>query len=86
MAGHPGEQRGANNTELVLTRVAGTSVRGFIADSSNPFDPVAEGYRTGNPTMGFTPKDESFAGVIHGVPVGGGAELSLYCIDINTST
>jgi TQXA domain-containing protein len=64
----------------------GQSVNGFIADPSNPFDPVADGYPPMNPTTGFTPKDEGFAGVIHGAPPGGGATLNLYCIDINTDT
>lgn len=64
----------------------GTSVTGFIADASNPFDPVADGYPTSNPTTGFTPKDEGFAGIIYAQPPGGGANSSLYCIDINTYT
>ncbi len=64
----------------------GESVSGFIADPSNPFDPVADGYPTANPTTGFSPKDEGFAGIIHAQPPGGGADVSLYCIDINTET
>ena len=64
----------------------GQAVTGFIANSNNPFDPVAAGYPASNPTTGFTPKDESFAGIIHAHPPGGGADLSLYCIDINTLT
>ena len=65
---------------------AGQAVTGFIANSNNPFDPVKNGYPTSNPTAGFTPKDEGFAGIIFGRPTGGGADLSLYCIDINTPT
>jgi Domain of unknown function (DUF5979)/Thioester domain len=64
----------------------GQSVNGFIADPSNPFDPVADGYPADNPTTGWSAKDEGFAGVIHGTPTGGGAPLNLYCIDINTDT
>ena len=79
-----------SNTELRLTSTgSGTSVNGFIAERSNPFDPVTDGYPTCGPTTtcsGFASKNESFAGVIHALPIGGGDELSLYCIDINTDT
>ena len=63
-------------------------VQGFIANTDSPFDPVADGYPANNPTEaeGFTPKDEGFAGVIHGTPTGGGDQLNLYCIDIFTIT
>ncbi len=64
----------------------GQGVTGFIANANNPFDPVVDGYPASNPTTGFSPKDEGFAGVIHGTPPGGGATLNLYCIDINTDT
>ncbi len=75
------------NTQLVMSGTgAGQAVTGFIADSTNPFDPVADGYPAGNPSTGFTPKDEGFAGIIRAHPPGGGAELSLYCIDIYTLT
>ena len=79
-----------SNTELRLSSTGvGTSVTGFIADRSNPFDPVHDGYPTCGPTStcsGFASKNESFAGVIHALPIGGGDELSLYCIDISTDT
>ena len=79
--------RSNTNTELVMTGTGpGQSVTGFIADPSNPFDPVVDGYPTTNPATGFRPKDEGFAGIIHARPSGGGAELSLYCIDILTDT
>jgi hypothetical protein len=58
---------------------------GFIANAESPFDPT-HGYPATNPGTGFTPKSESFAGVIHATPPGGGATLSLYCIDILTET
>jgi hypothetical protein len=75
------------NTQLTLSGLGpGSSVTGFIADTSNPFDPVSMGYPASDPTTGFTAKDESFAGVIHAQPPGSDAELSLYCIDIRTNT
>jgi len=64
----------------------GQGVTGFIATADNPFDPVSAGYPPSNPSAGFTPKDEGFAGVIHGAPTDGSATLSLYCIDILTVT
>ena len=66
----------------------GQGVIGFIADSTNPFDPAKDPYPTCDPATcsGFTSKNESFAGVIHGRPTGGGATLNLYCIDIKTDT
>jgi hypothetical protein len=83
----PGTVRAGSNTELTLTSLGnGQAVNGFIADSTNPFDPVKDGYPPSNPTTGFTPKGESFAGVIHGTPVGGGPDIDLYCIDIDTNT
>ena len=77
------------NTEMVITGLGpGQPVQGFIANTDSPFDPVADGYPADNPTEaeGFTPKDEGFAGVIHGTPTGGGDQLNLYCIDIFTIT
>jgi hypothetical protein len=77
----------SSNTQMTLTGLGpGQNVTGFIADPTNPFDPVLDGYPTSDPTTGFTPKDEGFAGVIQGTPVGGGATLNLYCFDINTDT
>ena len=64
----------------------GQGVAGFIANASNPFDPVTEGYPPANPTTGFTAKNEGFAGIIHGAPTDGSATLNLYCFDINTDT
>ena len=62
------------NTEMRVTDwYPGQSVNGFIADPSNPFDPVADGYPAHNPTDGWSTKNEGFAGVIHGMPPGGGA-------------
>ncbi len=63
----------------------GQGVTGFIANPDNPFDPI-NGYPTSNPTTGFTPKDEGFAGVIYGSPTDGSPALTLYCIDISTDT
>ena len=74
-------------TELVMSGTGhGQAVRGFIADTTNPFDPVQDGYPASNPSTGFHPLDEGFAGIIRGQPTDGGPELSLYCIDILTAT
>ncbi len=64
----------------------GRGVSGFIPDATNPFDPVLDGYPTGNPTTGFIAKDEGFAGIIFGQPTDGSATLSLYCFDLFTDT
>jgi Domain of unknown function (DUF5979)/Thioester domain len=64
----------------------GQGVTGFIANASNPFDPATEPYPPSNPTTGFTPQDEGFAGIIHGTPTDGSPTLDLYCIDIHTLT
>ncbi len=80
-----GLARGAN-TQIVLSNTGpGESLSGYIANPGSGFDP-AEGYPTEIPPPNFSSKDESFAGVIYGTPVGGGAEISLYCIDILTDT
>jgi len=77
-----------SNTELVMSGTGpGQAVTGFIANADNPFDPVAEGYPPSNPSTGFTPLNEGFAGVIHAHPAGATEPvLSLYCIDILTPT
>lgn len=74
-------------TEMIVSGWSpGQGVTGFIGNSA--FNPVVEGYPASNPTGDprFSTKDEGFAGVIHGAPVGGGETLKLYCIDINTDT
>lgn len=82
----PTRARVRGNTEMTVGDwYPGQGVTGFIADADNSFDPV-NGYPASDPTTGFTPKDEGFAGVIHGRPIEGGATLNLYCIDINTDT
>ena len=63
----------------------GQAVTGYIANPGSAFDPTA-GYPTVIPPPNFSPKDESFAGVIYGTPVGGGTQVDLYCIDILTDT
>jgi TQXA domain-containing protein len=83
----PTRARTGGNTDMTVSNwFPGQSVTGFIGNSS--FDPVAEGYPTSDPTGDprFSPKNEGFAGVIHGQPTGGGPALNLYCIDINTDT
>ena len=75
-------------TQMVMSGTgSGQGVAGFIADAGNSFDPVTEGYPAGNPTTGFSPKNEGFAGIILGTATdGSNAQLSLYCFDINTNT
>ena len=76
-------------TEMIMSGTgSGQGVTGFIANANNPFNPFTDPYPTlpGNPTTGFTPKNESFAGIIHGRPTDGSATLDLYCIDIDTLT
>ncbi|MBV9582499.1 MAG: thioester domain-containing protein, partial [Chloroflexi bacterium] len=71
--------------DITLTDTgAGTSVTGAI-DLSGTFDPTAQDYPSSIPA-GFTPKDEDFAGVIIGTPSDGSADITLYCIDIQTDT
>ena len=68
----PPEQR-ATDSELVMTGTGpGQAVAGFIADPAFFFDPVAEPYPPSNPTTGFNPLNEPFAGIIHAEPPGGG--------------
>ncbi len=75
-----------DNTQLTLSSLGpGQGVTGFIANPGTSFDPT-EGYPAANPGAGFTAKNEGFAGVIHATPAGGGAQLSMYCIDILTET
>jgi Domain of unknown function (DUF5979)/Thioester domain len=79
--------RSGSNTQMTLTSTgAGHSVDGFIANSDNPYDSATQPYPTTNPIVGFTPQNESFAGIINGTPTGGGSNLELYCIDIRTNT
>jgi hypothetical protein len=81
----PPQVRG--NTEMGVTGSSpGQGVTGYIADSSNPFDPATDPYPPSDPTTGWTSKNEGFAGLTHGMPAGGGMPLNLYCIDINTDT
>ncbi len=76
-------------TQLVLSGLGeGTSTHGFIANADNSsFNPVNEAYPISSTApAGFSPKDEPFAGIIHGQPTSGGPELNMYCIDIYTLT
>src|SRR6476620_1952789 len=84
----PGASPSAGSpTQMRMTGTgSGQSVTGFIADTGNSFDPVTEGYPTGNPTTGFSPKNEGFAGIIFGTATDGNTQLSLYCFDIYTNT
>ncbi len=49
------------------------------------FDPTAGGYPD-SPPAGFTPLNEGFAGIITARSETSGATLSMYCIDLRTST
>ena len=65
----PPRVRATSNTQLVMSSTGpGQGVRGFIADLADPFDPVADGYPSSDPTTGFTRLDEGFAGIIHARP------------------
>ncbi len=78
--------RAGENTEIVMTGTGqGRGVKGFIAEETTAFDPVGTPYPDA-PPEGFKRLDEPFAGVIHAEPVGGGAQMTLYCIDILTAT
>ena len=79
--------RGGTNTQMTMSGTGpGRGVSGFVPDATNPFDPVLDGYPASNPTTGFTPKDEGFAGIIFGQPTDGSPTLSLYCFDLFTDT
>ena len=85
--GPPAQARAG--TELVMSGTgAGHGVAGFIAHVGSTFDPVKTPYPTSNPTSGFDPLNESFAGIIYAHPPGADASQnqSLYCIDIRTAT
>ena len=79
----------SGNTDITLSGLGPglNNVPGFFAPA--PFDPTKgyppAGFNNGNGD-GFIPVTEYFAGVIYGTPVGGGATLELYCIDIHTDT
>ncbi len=76
------------STQLTLTGTGpGQGVDGYIANPDSTFDPTAPGtqYPTSIPPD-FSSQNEGFAGVIYGTPVGGGAALDMYCIDIRTDT
>ena len=84
--GDPGvTPRTGANTQLVMTGTGpGQGVSGGIAPAGSSFDPLA-GYPADIPAD-FTPLNEGFAGVITAQAQGNGDTLSMYCIDILTST
>jgi TQXA domain-containing protein len=72
-------------SEITMTGTgAGHGVTGAIGPVGSVSDPSVP-YPATIPA-GFTPQDESFAGVILATPAGGGTPLQLYCINIRTST
>ena len=84
--GSPGPSpRTGANTQVVMTGTGpGQGVTGGIAPVGSSFDPLA-GYPADVPA-GFDTLNEGFAGVITARAQGSGDTLSMYCIDIRTST
>jgi TQXA domain-containing protein len=84
---NPPLQRGASSQLTLSGTGPGQPIDGYIANLDSTFDPTAPGvdYPTSIPPD-FSTQDEGFAGVIYGEPVGGGTDLTLYCIDIRTDT
>src|SRR5262249_38475002 len=81
----PGGPRGGVSSEMIMTGTGnGGAVDGWIGPTGSVSDPSVA-YPSA-PPPGFTPHPEGFAGIIFGTPTGGGATLSLYCIDILTLT
>ena len=78
------------DTQLVMSGTGnGQGVRGFIADASNPFDPVRDGYphEQSDHGRGLHPlRTRASPASSNGQPTDGSAELKLYCIDILTAT
>lgn len=73
------------NTQLVMIGTGpGQGVSGGIAPVGSSFDPLT-GYPADIPAE-FQPLNEGFAGVITARAQGNGDTLSMYCIDIRTST
>ena len=65
----PTRARARGNTEMTVSDwFPGQGVTGFIANDKSPSTRSPRAIPASNPTTGFTPKDEGFAGVIHGAP------------------
>ncbi|MDM8083770.1 thioester domain-containing protein [Cellulomonas cellasea] len=62
----------------------GQAVNGFLPPVGTPFDPTA-GYPTSDPA-GYDVANEGFAGIIRAIAEDTGTVLSMYCIDIRTTT
>ena len=72
------------NTDIVMSGTGpGQGVTGAYGPAD--FDPTADGYPA-SPPAGFTPLNEGFAGIITAQSVSSGDTLSMYCIDLHTST
>jgi LPXTG-motif cell wall-anchored protein len=81
----PGTTRSGTNTEMVMSGTGpGGSVDGSLGPVGSVSDPSAP--YPAAPPAGFASHPEGFAGVIFGSPTDGSDTLSLYCIDIRTST
>lgn len=85
----PVTPRSGSSTELVFTSTgAGQAVTGYIASASSSFDPLTGYPPAANPPgPNFNVLNEGFAGILRGTTPGGTPNaVSLYCIDILTST
>ena len=73
----PPRARVQNNTEVTVGRAGSRpySVDGIHPQRQQSLRPACHGYPADNPTTGFTPKDEGFAGVIHGEPTDGSPDV-----------
>ena len=72
------------NTDIVMSGTGpGQGVTGAYGPAD--FDPTAGGYPA-SPPAGFTPLNEGFAGIITARSETSGETLSMYCIDLRTST
>ncbi len=77
---------GSGPAQLVMAGTGpGHGVTGFIGPVGSISDPSVP-YPASNPGAPFTPLNEGFAGIVLGAPVGGGADVQLYCINIRTNT
>jgi TQXA domain-containing protein len=75
---------GAPPPEIVLSNLGpGHGITGQIGPAGSVSDPSVP-YPPN--TAGFTPLNESFAGIILATPQGGGPALQMYCINIRTPT
>ena len=76
-----------SNTELVMSGTGpGQAVSGFIATTGNTFDPVTTPIPRATRPPASRPRTRASPASSIARPPDGGANLSLYCIDIKTDT